>query len=66
MSEMVCGVDKKKRLIKMSGPPDDGATAVSILADLALMSVPVTLFRSLKLPTRTKVGVVLLCCLGVL
>ncbi|KAF2113572.1 hypothetical protein BDV96DRAFT_601066 [Lophiotrema nucula] len=39
--------------------------AVSILADLALVSIPILMFRSLKLPTRTKIGVIALCCLGI-
>ncbi|PVH91880.1 hypothetical protein DM02DRAFT_702580 [Periconia macrospinosa] len=39
--------------------------AVSILADLALMSIPILMFRSLNLPLRTKIGVIVLCCLGV-
>ncbi|KAJ4394815.1 hypothetical protein N0V93_004035 [Gnomoniopsis smithogilvyi] len=39
--------------------------AVSILTDLALMSIPIMMFRTLKVPTRTKIGIILLCCLGV-
>lgn len=42
------------------------AIAVSILADIALMSIPIMLFRTLKLPPKTKIGVIFLCCLGVL
>jgi hypothetical protein len=40
--------------------------AVSILADIALMAIPILMFRSLNLPTNTKIGVIALCCLGVL
>ncbi|KAF2650087.1 hypothetical protein K491DRAFT_683314 [Lophiostoma macrostomum CBS 122681] len=39
--------------------------AVSILADIALMSIPILMFRGLNLPLRTKIGVIALCCLGV-
>lgn len=40
--------------------------AVSILADIALISIPIMMFRTLKVPTKTKIGIILLCCLGVL
>ncbi|KAJ4403408.1 hypothetical protein N0V82_010659 [Gnomoniopsis sp. IMI 355080] len=40
--------------------------AVSILTDIALMSIPIMMFRTLKVPTKTKIGIILLCCLGVL
>ncbi|KKY35465.1 putative integral membrane family protein [Diaporthe ampelina] len=39
--------------------------AVSIIADVGLISIPIMMFRTLKIPTRTKIGVILLCCLGV-
>ncbi|KAF1949508.1 hypothetical protein CC80DRAFT_555232 [Byssothecium circinans] len=39
--------------------------AVSILADIALVSIPLLMFRTLNLPKRTKIGVIVLCCLGV-
>ncbi|KAF2683120.1 hypothetical protein K458DRAFT_246137, partial [Lentithecium fluviatile CBS 122367] len=39
--------------------------AVSILADLTLMSIPILMFQGLKLRTRTKIGFIALCCLGI-
>lgn len=44
----------------------DKQPAVSILTDLALISIPIMMFRTLKVPTKTKIGIILLCCLGVL
>lgn len=41
-------------------------TAVSILTDLALISIPIMMFRTLKVPRKTKIGIILLCCLGIL
>ncbi|ROV93379.1 hypothetical protein VMCG_08403 [Cytospora schulzeri] len=39
--------------------------AVSISTDLALISIPLMMFRTLQVPMKTKVGVILLCCLGI-
>ncbi|PVH91859.1 hypothetical protein DM02DRAFT_544973 [Periconia macrospinosa] len=40
--------------------------AVSILSDVVLVSVPLLMLKSLKMPSRTKIGVMCLCGLGVL
>ncbi|CAF9921612.1 hypothetical protein IMSHALPRED_005218 [Imshaugia aleurites] len=39
--------------------------AVSILADIFLLIIPVSLFWRLQVPTRTKLALMFICCLGV-
>ena len=40
-------------------------TAVSIIVDIVIISVPLTLFRNLQVSKKTKIAIISLCCLGV-